>query len=294
MEPLSTKYRELILEVMSHSQGETHVTEHNVLQMGNPELLPYIDRVIEENLLPGSELRHAERLSELSAAAERGESCLILMEHYSNLDLPVFLYLLRRASDEGRAIADKIIAIAGIKLNEENPVVSALIEAYSRLVVYPSRSIEIIKTNIKDPKEALAEVMRSTTVNHASMKMLDTIKNQGKIIAVFPAGTRFRPWDPSTKRGVREISSYIKSFDKMCLISINGNILRINTDGSMSDDLICEDRVILDVGPVTDCAAFRAKVKEDLRFRDDRKQAVVDAVMAELENMHSEVEKTRL
>ncbi len=294
MEPISSKYRDYIVQVMSLVHENPHITEHNVLQLARPELLPYLDKVVSDNLLPGSELRHPERLDELAAASERGESCLLLLEHYSNMDLPAFHYLVRKASPSGAAVTDRLVAIAGLKLNDDNPIVSALTEAYSRLFVYPSRSIEIIKTNIKDPKEALAEMMRSRAVNHASMKTLNEIKTEGRIILVFPTGTRFRPWDPSTKRGVREIDSYLKSFDKMCLVSINGNILRINPNGNMADDLVCQDRVICDVGPVTDCAQFREEVKADLRFRDDRKQAIVDAVMTQLETMHNEVEKTRL
>lgn len=292
MEPISQRYRELIIKMMGHSHGEAHIGEHNVLQLGNRELLPFIDSIIEENLLPGSEIRHSERLAELAAAAEKGEPCLLLLEHYSNFDLPVFHYLVRKSREA--AIADKIIAIAGIKLNEDNPVVLAFTEAYSRLVIYPSRSIEIIKKNLKDPKELVAEMMRSTMVNRASMKALASIKTEGKLILVFPAGTRFRPWDPSTKRGVREIDSYLKSFSKMCMISVNGNILRINSGGEMKEDLICQDRVVFDVSPVTDCAEFREKIKSEHHFREDKKQAIVDALMSSLESMHDEVEKSRL
>ena len=124
-------------------------------------------------------------------------------------------------------------------------------------MIYPSRSLEIIKRNLKDPKELLAEVMRSTTVNLASMRSLAELKHTGHIVLVFPSGTRYRPWDPSTKQGVREIDSYVKSFAKMCLIAVNGNILRLNPEGEMMDDLICQDRVQYTVGPVLDCAEFR-------------------------------------
>lgn len=294
MEPLSQKYRELIIKMMAHSHGEAHVGEHNVHQVGNRELLPFIDRIVEENLLPGSEIRHPERLAELAEAADKGEPCLLLLEHYSNFDLPVFHYLVRKSPRIDPCVADRLIAIAGIKLNESNSAVLAFTEAYSRLVIYPSRSIEIIKNNLKDPKELVAEMMRSATVNRAAMRMLGELKAQGNIVLVFPAGTRFRPWDPSTKRGVREIDSYLKSFSKMCMISVNGNILRINTSGAMEEDLICQDRVVYDVSPVTDCAEFRESVKREHHFRDDKKQAIVDRLMATLEAMHDEVEKSRL
>lgn len=294
MEPISARYREQILRMMSKSKGQGQVTDKNVHQPGNRELLPFIDKVVEDNLLPGSEVRHLERLVELLAAARRGEPCLLLLEHYSNFDLPVFHYLLRKAGAEGTEIADAILAIAGIKLNEDNPAVLAFTEAYSRLVIYPSRSLEIIKRNLKDPKELVVEMMRSTTVNRAAMKALGELKESGKLVLVFPAGTRFRPWDPSTKRGVREIDSYVKSFSKFCLVSVNGNILRLNTSGAMDEDLVCEDRIVFDVSPVVDCEEFRERVKHEHRLREDKKQAVADEIMALLDKMHDEVEKTRL
>lgn len=295
MEPISRKYRDKIMRMMAVSRGQTVVSDKNVYQQGNTEILPFIDGIVEENLLPGSEIRGLEFLEELLAAARSGETCLLLLEHYSNFDLPAFHYLLSKAGAAGKEVADALVAIAGIKLNESNPIVLAFTEAYTRLVIYPSRSIESLKEKMKEsPKELVAELMRSTTVNLASMRKLSEVKKDGKLILVFPSGTRYRPWDPSSKKGVREIASYIKSFSKMCLISINGNILRLNGEGGMEEDLICEDRLIYTVSPVIDCDAFREDIKAKHRFRDDKKQAMVDEIMAELDKLHETAEKDRL
>lgn len=305
MEPLSRKYRDKIMRMMAASQGPAVVSDKNVYQLGNTAILPFIDGIIDECLLPGSEIRGIGHLESLLESAKAGEPCLLLLEHYSNFDLPVFHYLLRKAGPKGQAVADSLLAIAGIKLNESNPVVLAFTEAYTRLVIYPSRSIESLKEQLKEsPKDLVAEMMRSTTVNLASMRKLSELKKEGKLVLVFPSGTRYRPWDPSTKRGVREIDSYIKSFSKMALVSINGNILRLNTEGGMEDDLICEDRVVYAVSPVIDCADFREAVKAKYHFRDeiksghpfreDKKQAIVDEAMAQLERLHEATEKDRL
>jgi len=295
MEPISRKYRDLITRMVAASRGQAVISDKNVYQPSNLEILPLIDSIVEENLLPGSEIRGIGHLKELLAEARRGEPCLLLLEHYSNFDLPVLHYLLRKDGPDGAEVAKALLAIAGIKLNEENPVVLAFTEAYTRLVIYPSRSIEIIKQKYKDPKELVAEVMRSTTVNLASMRALSQLKKQGNIVLVFPSGTRYRPWDPSSKKGVREIDSYLKSFSKMVLMSINGNVLRLQTEGKgMEEDMICEDRVVYTASPVIDCAAFRAEVKRDTRMGEDRKQAIVDEVMAYLDRLHEAAEKDRL
>jgi 1-acyl-sn-glycerol-3-phosphate acyltransferase len=295
LEPIATKYRDRIMRMMGVSRGQAVVSDTNVYQVGNREVLQYIDSIVAENLLPGSRVDGAGRLCELLAAARAGEPCLLLLEHYSNFDLPAFHYLLRKEGGRGEEVADALLAIAGIKLNETNPVVLAFTEAYTRLVIYPSRSIEIIKDNLKDPKELVAEVMRSTTINRAAMHELARLKKEGKLVLVFPSGTRFRPWDPSTKRGVREIDSYIKSFSKMALVAINGNILRFGSSAAaMEDDLICQDRVVYTVGPIIDCAAFRETVKHEHRLRDDKKQAIVDEIMTQLDRIHESAEKDRL
>ena len=291
MEPISARYRETIMKMIKCSKRELAITTDDVYQPGNADILPFIDSIIEENLEKGSGIHDLPNLERLLELADSGKSCLLLLEHYSNFDLPVFSYLLRKAGPAGTRIAGALVAIAGIKLSETDPVVTAFTEAYSRLVIYPSRSLEIIKANLKDPKELVAEMMKSSSINRAAMKSLGELKVSGKLVLVFPSGTRYRPWDPSTKRGVREIDSYLKSFDYMCMVSINGNILRINPEGAMKEDLICRDTVVYDVSPPIECAGFREKAKQAKHFGDDRKQANVDALMAALEAMHEAMDR---
>ena len=62
----------------------------------------------------------------------------------------------------------------------------------------------------------------------------------------------------------------------------------------MEDDLVCEDRVVYTAGPVIDCASFREHVKNVHHFREDKKQAMVDEIMAQLERLHDTAEKDRL
>jgi hypothetical protein len=289
MEPISKTYRNKIVEMMQFSKNQEAVTSENVYQPSNEQILPYINSMVGEQLLPGSELKHFEYFKELLAKAKAGESCMILAEHYSNFDLPSLHYFLIQQGPEGEELSRNIVAIAGMKLNEENPVVSAFSEAYSRIVIYPSRSL----LSIKDPKEMVMEIYRSRSINRAAMKALDDLKKQGRIILVFPAGTRYRPWDPSTKKGVKEIDTYIKSFDNMILLSINGNILRINPDQEMSEDLVEKDVLILNPSPVIRCKEYRNQIKEATKFREDKKQAVVDHLMADLEGLHEDMEQNR-
>ena len=207
MESIRDKYAALVGAMMSKLKGDSTVSEETVFQEGVPSLLPSIDTILQDHLLPGSGIAGFEHLETLLDGAKKGEPSLLLVEHYSNFDLPAFHYLLRQYGSPGQEIAESCVAIAGIKLNESNPAVSAFAHAYSRIVIFPSKYIELIKQNYKDPNKLLQEMRRSLAINLAAMRALNKIKTEGKIILVFPAGTRFRPWDPSSKRGVREIAS---------------------------------------------------------------------------------------
>lgn len=288
MATIRSEYGDRVKEMMRLVKLDMVITEKNVRQEGNKAILPFFDRVLEDLVLSGSEVRGIEHLSDLLDKAKAGASCLLLLEHYSNFDLPAFSFLLRKSSPRGQEIADAIVAIAGMKLNEENPLVSALTSAFSRIVIYPSRSQSSL-----DPEAAKAELIRSNAINRAAMKALNDVKKEGKLVLVFPAGTRYRPWDPETKKGVREIDSYIKGFDYMCLVSINGDVLKIQK-GKMTEDLLEKDVILMEAAPVESCAEFRDAIKDAASDDADKKQLVVDAVMARLEVMHERNEKLRV
>jgi glycerol-3-phosphate O-acyltransferase len=282
METLSSKFKDLIQEAMRLSKIAPVVTEQNVYQQGDENILPLLYKMVEPLVLPGSGISGFEHLKDLLEKANAGHSCLLFVEHYSNMDLSAFHYLLGKEPDPGKDIANALVAIAGIKLNEENPVVAAFTGAHTRLVIYPSRSLMAL-----DPVKDRAEIVRSNGINRAAMKALMDIKGKGKLILVFPSGTRYRPWDPSTKKGVREIDSYVKSFDYMCMVAINGELLHVN-QGAMLDDSVSKDVIRFTAGPVQSCAEFRnaAKAKAEAAGTEDKKQAVVDTIMERLEEMH--------
>jgi len=289
MDTLATAFKEQIKKAMSLSKVSTVITKDNVYQEGDGAILPILDEMVTPLLLPGSGVDGMENLEELLAKAKSGKSCVLLLEHYSNFDLSIISYLVRKQGGRGKEIADAIVAIAGMKLNEDSPVVAAFASAYTRIVIYPSRSLHGM-----DAERKKVEVPRSMAINRAAMKTLDTIKTRGRIILLFPAGTRYRPWDPSTKKGVREIDSYIHSFDYMCCVALNGLLLHVQqTD--MMNDVVTKDIVRVTAGPIYSCAEFRAKARAQAEADgiEDKKQAVVDAIMAELERLHNIAEEKR-
>ena len=181
-----------------------------------------------------------------------------------------------------------------MKLNEADPIVRAWAEGFTRVVIYPSRSLDSVKGSEEEKK---AEEQKARKINLAAMRAMDSCKKNGEIILVFPSGTRYRPGKPETKRGLREIDSYLRMFDVMLLVSNNGNCLRINPEkpDNMLADVVEEDVIIHTASPVIDCKAFRKEVLDSLPADEaDPKQKTIDRVMEILEEQHEKTEKIRL
>jgi len=280
------RYGSIIQKMMSHSQNQHVITEENVWQEGNVINRKLFYGIVEDLMLPGSSVQGIDHLVELHRRAKAGQSCLMLCEHYSNFDLPCLINLIEKADPEGKAIADSIVAMAGFKLNEESPVVLAFTEAFSRIVIYPSRSIEALP----DCAEKDEELRLARKINMASMKALFQAKSTGRIILLFPAGTRYRPGKPETKKAVKEVDSYLKGFDNVVFVSINGNTLHVTSDGSMVDDQAHRDVILYGFGPVLDCNEFRKRAQEECPEGEDPKQFTVDRVMASLDELHEHYE----
>jgi len=287
METLVSFFGGQIGRALSLSKIPTVINGDNVFQEGDPEILAILDEMVEKLILPGSGLDGLDHLEELLTLAESGKSCLLLPEHYSNLDLSIISLMVRKAGGRGSEIGKSIIAIAGMKLNEDNPAVAAFTGAYTKIVIYPSRYLSGLDAN-----EKKAEFSRSNMINRAALKVINEQKVKGKMILIFPSGTRYRPWDPGSKKGVREIDSYIRSFDYMCLVAINGECLHIQKTDMINDE-VSEDVVRVTVSPVISCAEFREKARASMSEDEDKKQVVCDAVMAELEKMHIAAEEKR-
>ena len=294
---LRIKYKNYFENLLSNSSAPALIDETNVYQEANPVPRKILFDMIKENQLEGSRLEGKENFKAFYDAVKAGKRGLILMEHYSNFDLPEILYMLETEGSEwAKDLSSRIIAIAGMKLNEANPLVRAWTEGFSRIVIYPSRSLNSVENSSVSEEEKKAEEAKAKKINFAAMRAMDACKKRGEVILVFPAGTRYRPGRPETKRGLREIDSYLRLFDIMILVSNNGNCLRFNPEDTenMLRDLVCKDEKILCASPVIDCKTFRNDVLSQLPADDpDPKQKTVDKVMEILEAQHDEIEKIR-
>ena len=292
---LKEAYGNVFAEMAKLSKAAAKIDETQVYEEANLETRKYMKKILDDNFLPESGLGNVENFKAFyDAITKEGKSGLILMEHYTNLDLPGILYLLEKHGEPWSIdLASRIVAVAGMKLNEASVSVRAFTEGFTRVVIYPTRSLSAVEEKEISEEEKVAEAQRARKINFAAMRAMDSCKKRGQAILVFPSGTRYRPGKPETKRGLREIDSYLRLFDCMILVSVNGNCLRINPENpdDMLADIVEQDVITLTASPVINCKEFRNEVLSALPEDDeDPKQKTVDKVMEILESQHNQVE----
>ena len=291
---LKGKYGKYFAEMAQVSHAAEKIDETKIYEEANLATRKYMNIILDDNFLPDSGLINPENFKAFyDSVVKEGKTGLILMEHYSNLDLPGIIYLLEKhGEDWSKDFASRIIAVAGMKLNEAHPLVRAWTEGFSRVVIYPTRSLNAVNQKEEITEEEKAEEeKRARKINFAAMRKVDELKKQGKIILVFPSGTRYRPGCPDTKRGLREIDSYLRLFENVLLVGVNGNSLRIDMENpdDMLADIVVQDKITLTASPIINYKEFRNKVLATLpEDTPDPKQVIVDTIMAELDKVHEE------
>lgn len=292
---LKEKFGNLFAEMVAHSKAAAKIDETKVYEEANPEMRKYMFKLLDETFSADSGLGNLENFKDFyEKVVKQGKSGLILMEHYTNLDLPAIIYLLQKVGEPwADDFASRIVAVAGMKLNEASAGVRAFTEGFTRVVIYPTRSLNAVEAKGISQEDLKAEEQKARKINFAAMRAMDACKKRGQMILVFPSGTRYRPGKPETKRGLREIDSYLRLFDYMLLVGINGNCLRINPENpdDMLEDILEPGKVTLTAYPVLDCKNFREDVLSALPADEpDPKQKTVDKVMQILDEIHNQVE----
>lgn len=292
---LKEKFGNLFAEMVAHSKAAAKIDETKVYEEANPEMRKYMFKLLDDTFSADSGLGNLENFKDFyEKVVKQGKSGLVLMEHYTNLDLPAIIYLLQKVGEPwADDFASRIVAVAGMKLNEASAGVRAFTEGFTRVVIYPTRSLNAVEAKGISQEELKAEEQKARKINFAAMRAMDACKKRGQMILVFPSGTRYRPGKPETKRGLREIDSYLRLFDYMLLVGINGNCLRINPDNpdDMLEDILEPGKVTLTAHPVLDCKKFREDVLSSLPADEsDPKQKTVDKVMQILDEIHNQVE----
>ena len=265
------------------------LTPDNVYQEKHEANRELVYPLIRQLLTDDSGIEGLENLVELGELSRQGHACLILSEHLGNFDVPTFWTLMRSAGPAHEELFDRIVFIAGRKLNEESAVVKLFTEMFTRIVISPKTFYENLPAG--EEKERLAA--EAQAINIAAYRKIRELKAQKRMLLVYPTGTRFRPWEPATGRGLREVEAYLRSFEYFIVAASQGNLMPPEKDVVMADETPKPGRVVLRFGAVRACAGFRREAIAEYGRRQaagavlpDDKQFVIDRIMEEIAALH--------
>lgn len=268
------------------------ITPENVFQTAVIPGRDVMEALQDKLMLPGSQVEGLENLDHCLAELEAGKSVLFMPEHRGNFDVPAFNTLLRRQHPRYGDILDRLVYIAGRKLNESSDFIKVFTEKYGRLIIVPRRDYppQTPHESEAEAREREAYEQNAMRINRAAFREMIRLKRAGRIFVLFPLGGRLKP--DADNIPVKESASYISGFDTAYLISMDGNTLP--PAPRMEDERPIQGKVVFRVGKPLDCKAYLAQQKS--RYEEEKKagrvpdtldneQFTVNRVMKMLENL---------
>lgn len=246
---------------------------HEVVQWARTDIQPYLARICRRLLLPGSAIIGAASLLDLGKLALQGRSCLLCMNHRSNLDVPT-LYALLEDQELGNDF-QRIIWIAGRKLEEDLGATRILTQAVNRVIVTPKSWMA--------QEHSPAEWHEANQINIAAHRAIHELKHQGWVFALFPTATRIRPHDESTTHAIEETDSYLRNFEFMVLGHIDGCTLPVSRNRDLTHETPVLDRVRYTFGEILRTDEWRANVARRYPQLDGRAasaRGIVDDIVS--------------
>ncbi len=250
------------------------ITPDSVVRWADKRNQPYFASICRRLLLPGSGIVGADHLRELVQLAKDGNSCVLCLNHRSNLDVPTLQTLLEDHAQSGWF--DKIIWVAGRKLEEDVGLTNVLVQCINRIIVTPH-------SWFSSPRSE-DEIHEARLINIAAERAIARLRHQGWVFALFPSGTRIRPDDESTRQAIEQTDSYLRMFDYLALCNIDGCTMPVSKDRDFTHESPRLDRMLYTFGPVLRTEDWRDRAA--IRYPDvDRKTASAQAIREEIESL---------
>jgi glycerol-3-phosphate O-acyltransferase len=269
-------FTQVFADVLAEMQLRCHTTQFPIppggfVHWARADIQPYLSRICRRLLLPGSEIIGLASLVELRNVALQGRSCILCMNHRSNLDVPTLLTLLEDQNLED--VFHRIIWIAGRKLEEDLGATQLLVQGVNRVIVTPKSWMA--------QEHSAEEWHQANQINVAAHRTIHELRHQGWIFGLFPTATRIRPRDESTTHAIEETDSYLRSFEFMILGHIEGCTLPVSRDHDLTHETPVLDRVRYTFGKLLRTDEWRANVASRYPRLDGRAasaQGIVDDI----------------
>jgi len=279
---LAKTYHEKML-ANYHSTENIKIAPDNVFQEGIRHNYDLFMELVNQLMVPGSCVKGVNHLLKTQSLVKQGNSTLFLMKHAGNFDVPCFYALLSREGPQYQPILDRLVFIAGRKLNEDSLMVKTFTEIFSRIVIVPNREIPPKIHRETPAQKAYREtaVREAALINRAALRTMIRLKKQGRIIALFPMGGRPKPW--LMEKGVRETTSYMRLFDYVHLVKMEGNLLPVGN--KMKDETPKQDKIVFVISEPVPAQAYLEESRrlfEKQTQEKDFDQFNVDRIMVEI------------
>jgi len=268
-------FADLLVAIERSTQGTPTdaITPAVVVRWANTDVQSCIAAISRRLLLPGSGIEGVENLIELTNLALHGSSCILCLNHRSNLDVPTLHTLLK--DQAGVDLFRHIIWIAGRKLEEDVGLTKLLVQGFNRVIVTPRSWMQGDHSD-----DELHEAHR---VNMAAHRAIHELRTQGWVFALFPGATRIRPGDESTTHAIEETDSYLKHFEFMLLGRIDGCTLPVSRDRDLTHEIPTLDRMHYTFGHVLRTNAWRTDAASRFPQFDQRTasaRAIIEDIAA--------------
>ena len=166
-------------DVMQSFRDEEALEKHGVHTKRKPEIRDFMARFLGP-LLKNFQVEGKENLQYILPLMGRFPLALI-SNHLSHMDAAAIYYLLYNEGGDARRLADSLTFIAGRLAFEPD---------FTRLGLYMIDSLLVCSKRDMSENPGLADLM--TRINMRSFRQSHALQKEGKVIVIFPEGTRSR------------------------------------------------------------------------------------------------------
>lgn len=273
-EDASVVFAKQLAEMKRHASAAhaADITPETVLRWANKKNETHFSAICRRLLLPGSGIEGSANLDQLVKLASEGSSCLLCLNHRSNLDVPTLFTLLEDHADA--ELFRRIVWLAGRKLEEDSGLTRLLIQCFNRVIVTPPSWFASQRTD--------DELHQAKMVNIAADRAVAKLRHEGWILGLFPSATRIRPGVESTQHAIEQTDSYLRMFQYLLLCNIDGCTLPVSHDRDFIHESPRLDRMIYTFGPVQSTKEWRSEAAS--RFPNlNQRMASAHAIREDIE-----------